>query len=136
MNDNVSPTQKLAYVTPETARIAPGRREFFSYHDLGVEEATNGAMRAQIMKASQGMGRPTGWHYHVCEQQFIYALKGWVDLVFEDGRQIRLQQGDSMMIPGGMRHNEIGTADELEILEVSVPAKFGTVPCDAPAGMS
>jgi hypothetical protein len=136
MNDSVTPTQTLAYVTPETATVVQGRREFFSYHDLGVETATNGAMRAQIMKASQGMGRPTGWHYHVCEQQFIYALKGWVDLVFEDGRQIRLKQGDSMMIPGGLRHNEIGTADELEILEVSVPAKFGTVPCDPPAGMS
>ena len=29
--------------------------------------------------------------------------------------------GDSLMIPGGMRHNETGTADELELLEVSVP---------------
>ena len=85
--------------------------------------------------ATQGLGEPTGWHYHVCEHQLVYMLKGWVDLEFEDGRKIRLMSGDSLMIPGGMRHNEIGTADELELLEVSVPAEMKTVVCEPPAGM-
>jgi len=134
MNDNVKQTQTLAYVTPETAKVVKGRREFFSYHELGVTEATNGAMRAQIMKATQGMSQPTGWHYHECDQQFIHMLKGWVDLEFEDGRKIRLKAGDSMMIPGGLRHNETATSEEMDILEVSVPAALGTVPCDPPAG--
>jgi len=31
-----------------------------------------------------------------------------------------------------MRHNEIRTSNALEILEVSVPADMGTVPCDPP----
>ena len=92
-------------------------------------------MRAQVTKATQGLGKPTGWHYHVCDQQFVYMLKGWVDLEFEDGRKIRLKAGDSLMIPGGMRHNETDTADELELLEISVPAKMDTVPCDPPAGL-
>ncbi len=134
MNDNITATQSLAYVTPDTATIVKGRRDFFSYHELGVTEASNGAMRAQIMKATQGLSKPTGWHYHECDQQFIHMLKGWVDLEFEDGRKIRLKAGDSMMIPGGMRHNETATAEEMEILEVSVPAQLGTVPCDPPAG--
>ncbi len=136
MNDNVKPTQTIAHATPETAKPAAGRRAFFSYLDLGVTDASNGAMRAQVTKASQGMGKPTGWHYHVCDQQLVYMLKGWVDLEFEDGRKIRLNAGDSLMIPGGTRHNETGTADELELLEISVPAKMDTVPCDPPAGMS
>ena len=136
MNDNVAPMQKLAHATPETAQIIKGRREFFAYHDLGVVEATNGRMRAQVMKSTRGLSEPTGWHYHVCDQQFVYLLKGWVDLVFEDGRQIRLKAGDSLMIPGGLRHNETATSEEMDALEVSVPAEFGTVPCDPPAGMS
>jgi len=86
------------------------------------------------MKATQGMSQPTGWHYHECDQQFIHMLKGWVDLEFEDGRKIRLKAGDSMMIPGGLRHNETATSEEMDILEVSVPAALGTVPCDPPAG--
>jgi quercetin dioxygenase-like cupin family protein len=132
MNDNVTSTQKLAYTTRDGAPVVKGRREFFTYRELGVTEATNGVMRAQVMHATRGMSKPTGWHYHTCDQQFIYMLKGWVDLEFEDGRKIRLGEGDSMMIPGGLKHNETATSEEMEILEVSVPAALGTVPCDPP----
>jgi len=31
-----------------------------------------------------------------------------------------------------MRHNEIGTSDDLEILEICLPAGMGTVPVDRP----
>ncbi len=135
MNDTITSekAQTLAIATAENPTYVAGRRSFFRYRELGVTEATHGAMRAQVTEASQGISEPTGWHYHVCDQQFIYMLKGWVDLEFEDGRKVRLKQGDSMMIPGGMRHNETATADEMEILEISVPAKFGTVVCDPPA---
>ena len=100
-----------------------------------MTDATGGKMRAQVTSATQGLGEPTGWHYHVCEHQFVYMLKGWVDLEFENGTKVRLMPGDSLMIPGGMRHNETATADELELLEVSVPAEMKTVVCDPPAGM-
>jgi quercetin dioxygenase-like cupin family protein len=138
MNDPVTTTAggKLALARADTPNYVAGRRAFFKYRDLGVTEATDGQMRAQVTSATQGMGEPTGWHYHVCEQQFVYMLKGWVDLEFEDGQKIRLMPGDSIMIPGGMRHNETGTADELEILEVSVPAKMNTVVCDKPEGLN
>ena len=128
----IVPTGKLAHATPATAPSVPGRRSFFTYRDLGVNAASSGRMRAQIMAASEGMSKPTGWHYHVCDGQFVYALKGWVDLEFEDGQTIRLQAGESLYIPGGLRHNEIATSDTLEILEVSVPADMGTVACDPP----
>ena len=136
MNDAVTTQlpQSIAIATVENPTYVAGRRSFFKYRELGVTEASNGAMRAQVTEASQGITEPTGWHYHVCEQQFIYMLKGWVDLEFEDGRKVRLKQGDSMMIPGGTRHNETATADEMDILEISVPAKMGTVVCDPPAG--
>ncbi len=130
------PAQTLAYAPIANPVYVPGRRSFFTYRELGVTEATHGRMRAQITKATQGLSEPTGWHYHVCEQQFVYMLKGWVDLEFEDGTKVHLVEGDSLMIPGGLRHNETATANEMELLEISVPAKFGTVPCDPPAGRS
>ena len=126
--------QTVAVATVDAPTYVPGRRSFFKYRELGVTEASNGRMRAQVTEATQGLSEPTGWHYHVCEQQFIYMLKGWVDLEFEDGRKVHLKQGDSMMIPGGTRHNETATSEEMDILEISVPAKMGTVPCDPPAG--
>ena len=131
-HSGVAITGKLAHATPGTAPVVPGRREFFKYQDLLVGDATDGKMRAQVMSASRGMSKPTGWHYHVCESQFIYGLKGWVDLEFEDGRKIRLNAGESLLIPGGMKHNETATSDDFQILEVVTPGEIGTVPCDQP----
>lgn len=132
VNTTEKSAMKLRHGSKENTPFVPGRREFFKYRDLGVTEATNGEMRAQVMSAVTGMTEPTGWHYHVCDGQFVYALKGWVDLEFETGETIRLEAGESLFIPGGMRHNEISTSDDLEILEVSMPAEMGTVPCDKP----
>ena len=128
------PARTFAHATPATAPLVAGRRAFFKYRDLGVTAGSNGQMRAQVMSAADGMSKPTGWHYHVCEGQFVYTLKGWVELEFEDGTSCRLEAGDSCFIPGGMRHNEIGTSDDLEILEVCLPADMGTVPVEPPAG--
>ena len=78
--------QKLAHARLSEPVLVKGRRSFFQYRDLGVADASAGAMRAQVMSSSEGMSRPTGWHYHECDGQFVYVLKGWVDLQFEDGR--------------------------------------------------
>jgi quercetin dioxygenase-like cupin family protein len=130
------PATKRAWGRKSDARYVEGRRSYFKYRELGVTEASNGRMRAQVTSATQGMSRPTGWHYHVCESQLVYMLSGWVDLEFEDGETIRVEAGDSLYIPGGLRHNEIRTSDTFELLEVSVPADMGTVPCDPPAERS
>src|SRR6201998_2289220 len=113
------PATKLAVASAKQPEFVKGRRDFFKYRGLGVTKATEGWMRAQVTTAITGMTQPTGWHYHVCEGQFVYTLKGWVELEFEDGNVCRLEPGDSVFIPGGMRHNEIATSDDLEILEVS-----------------
>jgi len=135
MNDIAGTTVgKLAHATVDNANYVSGRRSFFKYRDLGVTDATGGKMRAQVTSATQGLGEPTGWHYHECDGQFIYLLKGWVDLEFEDGRTIRVEEGDSLFIPGYLRHNEIRTSETMEILEVSVPGALGTRPCDPPNG--
>ena len=127
------PKMKVAVTTAKTPDYVEGRRNFFKYRDLGVTGASEGWMRAQVMSAVTGMTEPTGWHYHVCEGQFVYTLKGSVELEFEDGTSCRLEAGNSCFIPGGMRHNEIRTSDDVEILEVCLPANMGTVPCDPPA---
>ena len=124
---------KLALAPKKYARFVNGRRAFFKYRDLGVTDATGGRMRAQVTSTTAPMERATGWHYHTCEIQFVYMLRGWVDLEFEGGRKVRLEAGDSVMIPGGAPHQEILTSDDFEILEVSVPAEMGTVNCDPPA---
>ena len=128
------PPMKVAVTSAKTPDYVEGRRNFFKYRDLGVTAASNGWMRAQLTTAVTGMTKPTGWHYHVCEGQFVYTLKGWVELEFEDGSSAGSKPATSCFIPGGLKHNEIGTSDDLEILEVSLPGEIGTVPVDPPAG--
>ncbi len=123
---------KLAYAKGREAPLVGGRRSFMEYRDLGLSAATEGWMRAQVGKVRSGMTEPTGWHYHVCEGQFVYTLKGSVDLEFADGTRLHCKAGDAVFIPGGMRHNEIRTSDDFEYLELSLPADMGTVPCDPP----
>ncbi len=126
------PKMKVAVTSAASPDYVEGRRSFFKYRDLGVTRASDGWMRAQVMSAVTGMTQPTGWHYHVCDGQLVYALKGFVELEFEDGTQCRLEAGDSCFIPGGLKHNEIRTSNDVEILEVCLPANMGTVPCEAP----
>ncbi len=124
--------RQVAVGSAKNPVMVQGRRAFFKYRDLGVTTGSKGRMRAQVTAAESGMSRPTGWHYHLCESQLVYVLKGWLELEFEDG-PVRLEQGDSIYIPGGTPHNETRTADAFEILEVSVPAEMDTRPCDPPA---
>ncbi len=116
-------------------KMVPGRRDFMQYRELGVTEASEGKIRAQVTSSSQGLSEPTGWHVHICEGQFVYMMSGWVDLEFEDGK-VRIEAGDSIYIPGGTPHNETATSDNFDLVEVSVPADMGTKPCDPPAGRS
>jgi quercetin dioxygenase-like cupin family protein len=127
-----APAMKLALSAKGDARYVKGRRASFKYRELGVTDATQGRMRAQVTSTDHGITEPTGWHYHTCEMQFVYMLKGWLDLEFEDGRKMRLQPGDSVLIPGGSPHQETLTSDSFELLEISVPAEMGTVNCEAP----
>jgi len=115
--------------------LKPGRRPFFKYRDLGLEAATNGRMRAYHNSAIAGMTQPTGWHYHDCEMQFVYVLKGSLAIEFEDGTVATFSAGDSFFVPGGVKHNEIYASEDKEALEVSVPGKIGTVNCERPAGL-
>ncbi|WP_158291932.1 cupin domain-containing protein [Paracraurococcus ruber] len=129
------PAMALKIARKSEQPLVGGRRKFFRYRDLGVAEATGGAMRAQVMQAITGMTEPTGWHVHHCQAQFIYVLKGWVELEFEDGSRHRMEAGDAGLIPGEMKHNEIGTSDDVEILELSIPGPMGTTPCEPPQSM-
>ena len=122
----------LALSNKKSAPYVPGRRAFMRYRDMGVAEASQGEMRAEMMQAVPGMVTPTDWHHHVCGVQFLFLQAGWLRLQFADGSFIRLETGDSLMIPGGTVHREVGYAEDMELLEISVPAKMGTVSVPAP----
>lgn len=127
-------SMKVAHSRASEPQFVEGRRDFLKYRDLGVTAASNGRIRAQITSASDGLSEPTGWHVHLCEGQFVYMLDGWVDLEFAGGEVMRIEEGDSVFIPGNTPHNEIATSSAFELIEISVPADMGTESCEAPPG--
>jgi len=115
-----------------TAPEMLGRREFFTYRDIGLKEATGGAISAKTMRIKKELKEPTGWHYHTCQSQIAYILNGWVDIAFEDGTERRVEAGDVLMIPGHYLHNELATSDDIESLEFTIPGEMGTFAADPP----
>ncbi|WP_311270146.1 cupin domain-containing protein [Sphingobium sp. WCS2017Hpa-17] len=121
----------VAIAQEKTLPRIPGRRDWVEFLDYGVTQATAGRMRVQ---RAMVIGQPeaTGWHYHLCEMQFVYLLGGGYTLQFEDGRTVRLERGDSILIPGGCKHSEIDIAPDFDVLEISIPADMGTRTCEVP----
>ena len=101
--NRVAVDQPYALSKANDANYVEGRRSFLQYRELG---ATGGRLRCQITEGKEGLSEPTGWHYHVCDAQFVYILNGWVDLEFAGGDKIRIEAGNSLVIPGGTPHNE------------------------------
>ena len=130
--DVMDKANEVVIARADNPELVKGRREFFSYRELGVTKATEGKMRAQVPIAPQGLSEETGWHVHLCEGQFVYILEGWVDLEFAGNRKERIVAGDSIFIPGDTPHNETATSEEFQILEVAIPADMGTEPCAKP----
>ncbi len=107
-----------------------GLRGFFAYRDLGAKEATGGTHAAHIIRAVPGEGPRPAWHTHALGFQLVLVLRGWVRFEYEDIGEVLLEPGDSVLQPPGIRHREVAHSEDLEMLEVTSPARFRTE--DAP----
>ena len=104
-----------------------GLRPFFEYRDLGVRDATNGAIVAHVIRAKPGMQLHPERHHHEVEFQMVYVLKGWVKFQYEGVGEVTLKAGSCVHQPPGIRHTELAHSDDLELLEIVMPADFRTV---------
>jgi quercetin dioxygenase-like cupin family protein len=108
------------------AHFERGLRSFFEYRDLGIEQATHGRVVVHVIRAAAGKefsGRP---HFHKTTFQLVYVLKGWIEFEYEGQGIVRLEAGSCVHQPPEIRHREIGHSEDVEMLEVVVPAAFAT----------
>lgn len=106
---------------------ADGLRPFFEYRDLGVRDATSGKVVAHVIRARPGLHAEPQRHHHVVELQLVYVLKGWIEFDYEGVGKVRLTAGSCVHQPPGIRHTELGHSDDLELIEIVLPADFETV---------
>lgn len=103
-----------------------GLRSFFEYRDLGIEHATRGRVLAHVIRAAKGSGFSSQPHLHKTEFQMVYVLKGWIEFEYEGQGRVRLEAGSCVHQPPGIRHRELGHSEDIEMLEIVLPAGFAT----------
>ena len=105
-----------------------GPRADNEYRDLGLAAATDGRIGAKHIRAIRPFEQPTGWHWHDMTGHFVIILKGWITFRFAGHEgDVTVQAGSCLSQPAGVAHNVIARSDDLELIEINLPAEYGTM---------
>ena len=105
-----------------------GLRAYATYRDLGIADATGGLARAHVIRLI-GPCNPaevSKLHFHDVDFQMVYVLKGWVKTYMEGVGETTFQIGSAWTQPPKIRHLIMDYSDDVELLEVILPADFET----------
>lgn len=128
-------TTLFSHIKPsDTSFVSGGLRDFFTYRDLGIEQATGGRVVAQLVRANQAPERGTGWHVHEAQFHIVYMLKGWARFMYED-RETLVETGDCVHQAPGIRHYLFDYSPDMEYLEVVGPAAFTSIEVEGPCAV-
>ena len=108
---------------------ADGLRTYAHYRSLGIADATHGLAQAHVIRLI-GPCNPeevSKLHYHDVEFQMVYVLKGWVKTYLEGQGETLMNVGSSWTQPPRIKHLIMDYSDDVELLEVILPAEFKTV---------
>lgn len=119
-------TQGFVATHARDADFQRGLRSFFEYRDLGIKDATQGRVAAHVIRAASGGEFSSQPHLHHTEFQLVYVLKGWIEFEYEGQGTVRLEAGSCVHQPPGIRHRELGHSEDVEMLEIVLPAGFKT----------
>jgi hypothetical protein len=108
---------------------ADGLRAYARYRDLGIAEASQGLARAHVIRLI-GPCNPvevSKLHFHDVDFQMVYVLKGWVKTYMEGQGETLMKEGSAWTQPPRIKHLIMDYSDDVELLEVILPADFKTV---------
>jgi len=106
-----------------------GLRPYSAYRDLGIAAATEGLVQAHVIRMTKAFdeGDVAIPHYHDVDFQMVYVLKGWFQSEFEGEGVHTFHAGSCWIQPPKIKHTVRGYSDDCELLEIVLPADFGTV---------
>lgn len=111
-----------------------GPRADVEYRDLGLAAATGGQIGAKHIRAFKPFPKETGWHWHDMTGHFVFVMRGWIRFRFEGVEEaVTVEAGGCLSQPGGVAHNVVARSDDLELIEINLPAAYGTFDLE-PAG--
>jgi mannose-6-phosphate isomerase-like protein (cupin superfamily) len=110
--------QRFLWHVASEARWQPWRVHGFECRDTGMSEATRGLAGARMVRPKGPAEMPR--EVHDRELQFFFVLDGAATLACQGVD--RLSPGDAVTIPAGMPYALSECADNLSLLEVTLPA--------------
>ena len=114
--------------SPEARYTDGGLRSFFVYRDTGGTAAPNGKVRVQLVRAaptsSEAKGG-TGVHFHTADVHVVYMVRGWAKFDY-DGVDTLVEAGDCVHQRPGIVHSLYDWSDDMEFMEIIMPADFAT----------
>ena len=121
--------QKFVATHLKDAVFKTGLRDYAQYRDLGMVEATAGAVQAHVIRLlgkcdPKVVSIP---HYHGVQFQMLYFLKGWMIGEYEGQGRVKMTAGSCWLQPPGIRHTVIDYSPDCEMVEIILPANFETV---------
>ena len=110
--------QRFVHHVASAAEWMPWRFDGFECRDIGIGVATEGLAGVRVARP---VGSPSPQSKtHDGEFLFLFVLRGSVSLHCEGVEQ--LAAGDCFVVPAGAEHAFAGCSEDLELLEVALPA--------------
>ncbi|MFQ5669102.1 MAG: cupin domain-containing protein [Acidobacteriota bacterium] len=117
--------QRFVHHQAAAARWRPWRLAGFECRDTGIAAATDGLAGVQVARRS-GAAQPQVCH-HDAEFLFVFVLDGTATLRSRQHGTRRLAAGDSFVVPATLPHAVVECSDDVQLLQVALPAAFETV---------
>lgn len=117
---------QFAVSKAKDAEFEGGLRSTFVYRDLNIRKATGGSIGAHVIRATQACQGVTGAHRHSLGFQMVYVLRGACTMWFDGEGEVDLEPGDCVYQPPGILHELKSCSSDCEMLEITMPAEFGT----------
>ena len=106
------------------AEWKPWRIAGFEARDIGIASATDGLAGVRVAHPV-GQLQPE-FVSHDADLLFMFLLNGSAELNCDQMDSELLTAGDSFIIPGALKHSLSECSEDMEVLEVALPAVFNT----------
>jgi quercetin dioxygenase-like cupin family protein len=114
--------QRFARHIAADASYSPWRIDGWEYRDVRIGDATAGLAGARVARPSGPTSdRPLS---HDTEFSLLVVLTGELGFEASGETPIRLGNGDSVAIPGGLAYRLAAPSADAELLDVTLPAAF------------
>jgi mannose-6-phosphate isomerase-like protein (cupin superfamily) len=117
--------QRFVHHRAAEAQWHPWRAAGFECREAGIGAATDGLAEVRVVRPRGAPADGAAFAGHDGELLFWFVVSGETGVRFGAGDQTRLRQGGAVTVPAETEHTLTAWSDDLELLEITLPAGLG-----------